>query len=174
MDTLPIIRRSGYILSKGFGTYEEYTKSSLSTSSGSFVLKPGLGTRSSGVKLLANHKDKRKYPYNISRTFTFDNLKLFISKLKTGKPFTPMSNNRRKFIVQNFIDGLKGDFRIITYGEKYYVVFRGNRDNDFRASGSGKLNFEVELPEGLLNYAKIIYTQFNTPFMSLDIGYKNG
>ena len=162
------------ILSKGFGTYEEYTKSSFSASSDSFVLKPGLGTRSSGVKLLSNHKDKRKYPYNISKSFTFDNLKLFFSKLKTGKPFTPMSNNRRKFIVQNFISGLDGDFRVVIYGEKYYVVFRGNRDNDFRASGSGKLNFDAELPEGLLDYAKGVYTKFNLPFMSLDVGCKDG
>ena len=36
------------------------------------------------------------------------------------------------------------------------MVFRGNRDNDFRASGSGKLNFETELPKGLLDYAKNI------------------
>lgn len=162
------------ISSKGFGSYEEYAKSSIISSFDTYVLKPGLGTRSSGIKLLVSDNDKRKYPYDISKTFTFDNLKLFLSKIKTGKPFTPMSNNRRKFVVQNFIDGLEGDFRVIVYGEKYYVVFRGNRDNDFRASGSGKLNFEVKLPEGLLNYAKRVYTQFDTPFISLDIGHKNG
>ncbi len=135
-DILPISEIKN-ILSKGFGAYEEYAKSNFPASPDTYVLKPGLGTRSSGIKLLANSQDKRKYPYNISKTFTFDNLKLFISKLKTGKPFTSMSNNRHKFIVQNFIDGLDGDFRVIVYGEKYYVVFRGNRDNDFRASGSG-------------------------------------
>lgn len=155
-DILPIYEIKT-ITSRGFGAYEEYAKSSFPASSDTYILKPGLGTRSSGIKLLASKKDKRKYPYNISKTFTFDNLKLFISKLKTGKLFTPISNNRRKFIIQNFIDGLKGDFRILVYGEKYYVVFRGNRDNDFRASGSGKLNFETELPKGLLDYAKKIY-----------------
>lgn len=161
------------ITSKGFGTYEEYAKSDLIASSDTYILKPGAGTRSSGIKLLVSNKDKRKYPRNISNTFTFGNLKLFISKLKTGKPFTPMSNNRHKFIIQNFIDGLNGDFRIIVYGEKYYAVFRGNRENDFRASGSGKLNFEAELPNGLLDYAKKIYKKFGLPFMSLDIGYKD-
>ena len=172
-DVLPISEIKN-IQSKGFGTYEEYTRGNILRSSDPYVLKPGSGTRSSGVKLLATSEDKKKYPHNLSRTLTFDNLKLLISKLITGKPFTPISTNRRKFIVQNFIVGLEGDFRILTYGEKYYAVFRGNRDNDFRASGSGKLNFEAELPEGLLNYAKAVYTQFNVPFMSLDIGYKNG
>src|SRR3989338_6853700 len=162
------------IVTKGFGTFEEYFKSRLSKTTDPMVLKPGLGTRSFRVKLLDTFSKKEKYPYKISRTFTFNNLKLLISKIKTGKPFTPMSNNRRKFIIQNFVPDLSGDYRILAYGDKYYVVFRGNRDNDFRASGSGKLNFEVKLPGGLLDYAKRIYTQFDTPFMSLDIGYKNG
>src|SRR3989344_6050139 len=172
-DILPIYEIKN-ILSKEFGTYEEYTKSDFPVSTDTYILKPGSGTRSSGVKLLNSSNAKRKYPYNISKTFTFENLKLFISKFKTGEPFTPMSNNRHKFIVQNFVSGLEGDFRVIAYGEKYYAVFRGNRDNDFRASGSGKLNFVIILPEGLLDYAKSVYTQFNVPFMSLDIGHKNG
>jgi hypothetical protein len=172
-DILPLDEIKN-ISSRGFGTYEEYLKSNIPTSPETYILKPGSGTRSFGIKLLVNGNEKRKHPYNISKTFSLDNLKLFISKLKTGKPFTPMSNNRRKFVVQNFIGGLDGDFRVIVYGEKYYVVFRGNRDNDFRASGSGKLNFDVELPEGLLSYAKSVYKQFDTPFMSLDIGHKNG
>ena len=29
-----------------------------------------------------------------------------------------------------------------------------NRDNDFRASGSGKFKFQKELPDGILNFAK--------------------
>jgi hypothetical protein len=127
-----------------------------------------------GVKLLGTLQDKRDLPYKVSRSFTLDNLKLFVSKLWTGKPFTPMSNNRHKFIVQNFVAGLHGDYRILAYGKKYYAVYRKNRDNDFRASGSGRLDFEKTLPEGLLDYARRVYTQFNTPLMSLDIGFIDG
>lgn len=172
-DLLPIDEIKG-IVSKGFGTFEEYSKNKMSKVQDLMVLKPGSGTRSSRVSLLNTPLKKIKNPYKISRSFTFDNFKLLLSKIKTGKPFTPMSNNRLKFIIQNFIPGLKGDYRILAYGDKFYAVFRGNRDNDFRASGSNKLDFEAEIPEGLLDYAKDVYTKFNTPFMSLDIACKDG
>lgn len=162
------------ITSKGFGTFEEYSRSKLFKSDDVVILKPSSGTRSFRVNLLDTVFKKRKYPYRVSRTSSFFNFKLLISKIRTGKPFIPISNNRRKFIIQNFISNLKGDYRILVYGEKYYVVFRGVRDNDFRASGSGKLDFEFKLPEGLLDYAKSVYTKFDTPFMSLDIGEKDG
>ena len=172
-DLLPIPEIKS-IVSKTFGTFEEYIKSSTFKSNDCLVIKPGSGTRSSMVSLLDSKFKKKKHPYRISRTFTLDNFKLFVSKLKTGKPFTPMSNNRRKFIIQNFIPNLKGDYRILVYGKKYYVVFRGNRDNNFTASGSGKLDFNASIPQGLLDYANNIYEKFNTPFMSLDIGVNNG
>jgi glutathione synthase/RimK-type ligase-like ATP-grasp enzyme len=172
-DLLPIPEIKS-ITSKSFGTFEEYVKSHTFKSDDPFVIKPGSGTRSAMVSLLDSDSKKKKHSHKISRTFTLDNFKLFLSKLKTGKPFTPMSNNRRKFIIQNFIPNLKGDYRILVYGKKYYVVFRGNRDNSFTASGSGKLDFNTPIPEGLLDYARGIYEKFNTPFMSLDIGTENG
>lgn len=172
-DILPIPEIKS-ITSKVFGTYEEYLKDETSRTAEPIVLKPGSGTRSSGVKLLNAPKEKRNESYKTSRSFTFDNLKLLVSKLRTGKPYTPMSNNRHKFIVQNFIPGLDGDYRILVYGDKYYAVYRENRDDDFRASGSGKIDFNKVLPDGLLDYAKSIYTQFDTPLMSLDIGCIEG
>jgi glutathione synthase/RimK-type ligase-like ATP-grasp enzyme len=168
------IREMQNIQSKVFGTYEEYVRSRYLDSNDSFVIKPGSGTRSRDVDLLKTHSDKKALPYNISRSFTFDNLKLFLSKIKTGKPFTPMSNNRKKFIVQDFIHGLDGDFRILAYGEKYYAVFRKNRKNNFTASGSGKLDFDAKIPRGLLDYAKTVYKKLDTPYASFDIGHKDG
>lgn len=172
-DLLPIPEIKS-IKSKSFGTLEEYFKSNIFKSNDQYVIKPGSGTRSLNVNLLDSGSKKKKHPYKISRTFTLDNLKLFISRLITGKPFTPMSNNRRKFVIQNFVPNLKGDYRILIYGNKYYVVFRRNRDNNFTASGSGKIDFNTIVPDGLLDYAKSIYEKFNTPFMSLDIGSMDG
>ena len=162
------------IQSRGFGTFEEYSKSDLFKSNKLTIIKPGSGTRSSNIELLNTQSKKRKYAHKISRSFTFENFKLWVSKIKTGRRYTPMSNNRCKFIIQNFIPDLKGDYRILAYGDKYYCVYRENRKDDFRASGSGKLNFEITPPKGLLDYSKKIYEKFNTPFMSLDIGYRDG
>jgi glutathione synthase/RimK-type ligase-like ATP-grasp enzyme len=157
-----------------FGTYEEYSRSAHRDSVTAQVMKPGSGTRSQGVSLLKTTLERTVYPFKISRSFTLNNVKLLFSKIRTGKSYTPMSNNRRKFIVQNFIDGLKGDYRILAYGKKFYVVYRKNRDNHFTASGSGKLDFEVILPDGLLDYAEAVYRKFAVPYMSLDIGHKDG
>lgn len=172
-DLLPINDIKS-IVSRGFGTYEEYVASGVCEDPSPVVIKPGSGTRSAGVELLNTAQKKKRSPYKLSRSFTFDNLKFLISKIRTGKPYTPMSNNRRKFILQNLIPGLSGDYKILAYGDKYYALFRANRDGDFRASGSGKLHFEVELLNGLLDFAKSIYTKFDTPFMSLDVGSKDG
>ncbi len=158
------------IHSRYFGTFEEYNDSNPTKG---LLFKPGYGTRSKGVEILDTDSKLIKVPFKLSRSFTLDNFKLLVSKIKTGKPFTPISNNRRKFITQNFISNLNGDYRILVYGKKLYFVYRENRKNDFRASGSGKLDFDATPPEGMLNYAEKIYEQFNTPYMSLDIGYLN-
>lgn len=165
---------AGNITSRGYGTYEEYLSEFSKYKNGKYVIKPDAGTRSKGVRLMTTIKQKLRFPFSASRTFTFHNLRWAFSKLTTGKPFVRQSNNRKKFIIQNFIEDLKGDYRIIIYGKKYYALYRKNRDNDFRASGSGNLNFNIKLPDGLLDYAQLIYQKFNVPFVSLDIGYKDG
>jgi glutathione synthase/RimK-type ligase-like ATP-grasp enzyme len=170
---LSYVKEIKNISTKSFGSFEDYKESNFSISTETFIIKPSAGAGSSSIKLLRSKKDKRDIPYSISRTFTLDNFKLFLSKIRTGKSFVPMSNNRNKFIIQNFISDLKGDYRIIIYGDKYYSVFRSNRKNDFRASGSGIVDYEPILPDGILDFAENIYKQFNTPYMTMDIGYKN-
>lgn len=81
------------------------------------------------------------------------------------------SQHRRKFVTQNFISGLTHDFKVLAYGEKYYVVRRENRPNDFRASGSGRLSWPEELPTGLLDFSRKVFAAFDVPAMSLDVAY---
>ena len=57
--------------------------------------------------------------------------------------------------------------------DKYYVERRYNRKNDFRASGAKKFDLNFKLEYGLLDYAKEIYSKFNTPYLSIDIGFHN-
>lgn len=166
---------AGNILSKVYGTYEDYlTDLNNEKLEQRFVIKPNFGTRSKGIKLLTSPKDKKNYPFKLSRTFTLHNIKWAISRFFTDKPYTRQSNNRKSFIVQNFIDNIEGDFRIIVYHQKYYVLYRKNRKDDFRASGSGNFEFNVTLPYGLLNFAQNIFSKLNVPYASFDIGHKDG
>jgi glutathione synthase/RimK-type ligase-like ATP-grasp enzyme len=82
---------------------------------------------------------------------------------------TPVSN---PVIVQSFVEGLKGDYKVLFFGGKYYAMYRKNRDNDFRASGSGRF-FEVpgEQQEGLLGFAAKVTSEINFPVIGMDIGY---
>lgn len=52
-------------------------------------------------------------------------------------------------------------------------MYRKNRSDDFRASGSMKFNYNIEPPKGILDYAKRIFDSFDTPYMALDIGVKD-
>jgi hypothetical protein len=82
---------------------------------------------------------------------------------------TPISS---PIIVQTFIEGLSGDYKVLIFGKKYYCMYRKNRDNDFRASGSGKF-YEVPDEEqvDLLNYAKKITEEIDFPIFGIDIGF---
>lgn len=157
---------------KGYGTYEDYLKDINNFDGKAFVLKASNSSKSRGVFLLDNHSKKIKLPKIISRTFSLQNLRYFIERLKTGNKPLRISNHRNKFVLQQYVDGLQGDYRVIVYGEKFYVLYRGNRTDDFRASGSMKFNYDVELPEGLLDYAKKVRESFDVPYIALDIGVK--
>ncbi len=82
---------------------------------------------------------------------------------------SPVSSS---LIVQNFIPGLSGDFKVLFFGGKYYMMYRKNRENDFRASGSGSF-FPVpeEDHEGILNFAGKLVSEIDFPVIGMDIGF---
>lgn len=103
-------------------------------------------------------------------------LKRLIKKLDPAKRkyywkynTTPLS---MPLIVQPFVKGLEGDFKVLFFGGKYFSLHRKNRENDFRASGSGVfLNVPEERFEGLLNFARKITLEINFPMIGMDIGF---
>jgi len=156
------------IVSKAYGTYEDYI-AGLPDHGHDIVLKPASGALSKGVKLASTDAKKRTYAKSISSSFyPLDWLKNLVNS-QIRKNYVQKSNHRRKFIVQNFIQGLKGDYKILVYFDKYYVLSREIRKNDFRASGSGIFSFPKVLPHGLLDYAKLVFDSFDVPFLSLDV-----
>ena len=80
--------------------------------------------------------------------------------------------NSRSLIVQPFVEGLEGDFKVLYFGGKYFSMYRKNRENDFRASGSGVfLSVPDDRFEGLLSYARKITLEINFPMIGMDIGF---
>jgi len=169
LHTSPAIKN---IQAERYGTYEDYQKDFERIKSKSFVLKSSNTSKSRGVYLLRNIKQKLKFPKKVSGTPSLQNARYLMERLRTGNKPLHISNNRQKFILQPYINGLQGDFRIVVYADKYYVLYRSNRPNDFRASGSMIFNHDTQLPKGLLDYAKGVFESFKVPFMALDIGVK--
>jgi glutathione synthase/RimK-type ligase-like ATP-grasp enzyme len=114
-------------------------------------------------------------PMNYYKVYFKNAIKKLIKTLSPEKSkyvqynTTPLSTS---IIVQTFIDGLYGDYKVLIFGRKYYCMYRKNRVNDFRASGSGKF-YEVpeQEHEGLLNFAKKITSEIDYPIFGIDIGY---
>ncbi len=158
------------VRSKSYGTYEEFAQE-LSLFPSELVLKPSEGCGSSGVRLLKDESSKRRYARRVSRSLhPIDALKNII-KYYVWHPYFKKSNNRRKFTIQNHIPDLQNDYKILIYGDKYYVLLRHNRKNDFRASGSGLFEYNENLPEGLLDFAELVFNSFETPYLSIDVGF---
>lgn len=136
------------------------------------VYKQAAGAMSEGVGLIKRQGDLIRKLKRISRTPNlFRELWEYGRSLKY-KEYDRESKYRNKFIVQDFIEGLSGDYKVLIFGDKYYVLKRDNKKDDFRASGSGIRNFVRKIPHGLLEYAHLCLKTIDVPNISVDIGYK--
>jgi hypothetical protein len=60
-------------------------------------------------------------------------------------------------------------------GDRYaYGFWRNNRPNDFRASGSGRIDYERAVPEECLRTCIEINRRLNFDSMAYDVLFKNG
>ncbi len=155
---------------KYYGTYEEYLKN-YSPISYPIVLKASAGSKGNNVFIARSKKEADKIAKKISSTPSSFNLKLERENLFDKKGFLPISNNRGKFIIQEFVADVPGDYKIVVYGDKYFTFYRKNRLNDFRASGTVNYTFIDKLPDSVLDFAKSVFTFFDVPFISIDVGY---
>lgn len=150
-----------------FGTLEDFLKASLEYP---LVLKSAAGAGSSGVRLCRNAREARTAVKRMSgRSGDFLSVLKELVKRVVRKGYTPYSLHRRKFVLQEFIPGLQYDYKVLIYGSRLFVVRREVRARDFRASGSGMLNWPRSVPERLMDFAWRIYQGFDVPHISLDI-----
>lgn len=148
-----------------------------------FVLKKLTGALSSGVSLIANNSDLEETRNKMKKKSLRDNLAYQLNKRNSFRKDSNLSpvkslltNNFQNFfakripvVKQEFVKGLECDYKVLIFGDKYFIVQRGVRENDFRASGSGKLKW-IQPPVEILNYAKELLEKFKVPFISLDLG----
>jgi glutathione synthase/RimK-type ligase-like ATP-grasp enzyme len=158
------------IKSRVFGTLEE-ALNEVNSFNYPAVFKQSAGAMSEGVGIALNKKDLIRNLKKISKTSKYlDDLWEFGRSLK-HKEYKKESKFKKKFIIQDFIPGLNGDYKILVFSNKYFVLKRNVRKGDFRASGSGLRSFEREIPDGLLDFATNIINTLDVPNASLDIAF---
>ncbi|MCE5267802.1 MAG: hypothetical protein LLG00_07940 [Planctomycetaceae bacterium] len=76
---------------------------------------------------------------------------------------------------QEFVANNSADLRIAVIGDRYaYGFWRNNRPDDFRASGSGRIDFERPIPEECVRFCMGISRRLNFDSMAYDLLFKDG
>lgn len=161
------------IKSRVFGTYEEFARA-VEREEVAFptVLKPSYGAMSVGVTVAESAADALRKAKILSRT---PHIKYEIRdylRTKRQRGYLQESRFQGKFISQPLIPGLTEDYKVLVYGDQYYVLRRGIRPGDFRASGSHyqyKAGRESGIPVVTLNFVEEIYQRFEVPHLSVDV-----
>lgn len=155
-----------------FGTYDELqVHLSKNTIPFPCVVKTSAGAMSRGVYLARSEVELRRLVKRISYS---SNLKLrLIERIREFKHsgYMPESSNQKKFIIQPFIKDLQNDWKVLIYGEKYFLLKRNVRKNDFRASGSGynyKSGSDSDFPIEYLTFLRDFYYKLDVPNLSVD------
>jgi len=151
------------------------------------VIKHASSSAGAGVFLAHNQKKYKKYVKKAGRVIIASSVAdlietYFKNLIKKGiKLLYPSRKGYVQYdtspvssalVVQNFIPGLSGDYKVLYFGGKFYCMYRKNRRNDFRASGSGMF-FEVpaEQLEGILTFARKLTLEIDFPIIGMDIGF---
>jgi len=158
-----------------------------------YVVKASSGSGSKGVMLAHNAAELDKIVKHLSKSVYYDysftplkdigymelprKFKIWLyKKLKKSQRLEDPKKwfHANKVVIQEYINGLDSDYKVLYYYGKYYVLNRKNRDNDFRASGSGKFLFpgSVNEIEDILGFAERCVNEMDVPMVSLDIGMK--
>ena len=157
-----------------FGTFEELEQR-IDNISLPCVLKMAEGAGSKGVFFASSESELLKKAKKIARTACFKEKIKDTLRLVKYKGYKRKSFYRKKFIVQEFIPDLSNDWKVLVFWDKYYVLRRKNRPNDFRASGSGLFSFDEIVDPRLLDAARELRGIFDVPIISLDLAIsKNG
>ena len=151
------------------------------------VIKQSAGSGGEGVFLAGNKKEYERKIRKAGKILIASGLTgIFINYIKnfTKKVIKFIQPEKSRYftynttpvssplVIQNFIPGLSGDYKVLVFGKKFYCMYRKNRDNDFRASGSGRFHgVPEEDHEGILNFARRLTLEIDFPILGMDIGF---
>ncbi len=154
-----------------------------------FVFKTLDGSNGNGVFLIKNEEELQKIYNSLNKIPLLEKLDYFRRKYLRKKKFYsdyPNYTNEKdleeytihrfpskRFIVQQFVDELTFDYRVLVLNRKFFIMKRHVKTGDFRASGSKKFDFDFQVPQSILNYANEIFHKFDTPFFSIDLASKD-
>jgi hypothetical protein len=163
------------VRSQVYGTYEEAIMN-VDRLNFPVVIKTAEGASGSGVFKADNIKEFQKMVRKVSSSIFLKQEMKEIIRSFLHKGYIKESNNRKKFIVQNMITGLKNDWKVYVFGEKYFVFYRPVlKHRGFRASGGGYDNYfydeDAFKPEGFFDFVRKIASFFNVPHISMDIAW---
>lgn len=156
-----------------FGTYEEMVRA-ISDFQYPIVIKVASGAMSKGV-FLAKNRDalvRKVKAISMSRNYLRDARDYLRAVRHNG--YRRESLFRNKFVLQQFVPNLANDWKILIFGDKYFILTRHVRKNDFRASGS-HFNYlpgsKAIVPEGIFDFAEKVFKSMNVPYLSIDVGF---
>jgi glutathione synthase/RimK-type ligase-like ATP-grasp enzyme len=138
------------------------------------------GSGSGGVSLVKNIESIKKLSFSDECFLSRTQLSLFKGKLKAAAlrviGISKSVNNygdyfakQNRFILQEYVDRLSYDYKVIIFADKYFILKRYVEKGDFRASGSGLFEHIFEINESLLYFCKNMFIKFNEPFLALDV-----
>ncbi|MCE9686737.1 hypothetical protein LZP73_11015 [Shewanella sp. AS16] len=139
-----------------------------------FVIKPANGASSMGVKIVGKFKDIKKCLFN-KDDLSFKDVKRVIKKYLLTSRYNQewedyLGFGSQRFVVQSLLPGLKYDYKVLIFGDKFYLLKRYTRDGDFRASGSGihSTIFDAEVYK-VLDAANEFKEKYPSHIYSLDM-----
>lgn len=137
------------------------------------VIKASQGFGSKGVQLVKESGEVSKSvsslmsPYYLPLNSVDETLRRTVKYFYKYKGLYPKKIGQ--VVLQEFIPNLEFDWKVLVFGKSVFVLKRYVRDNDFRASGSGKFDYECSPSDELIKFAEKTRNQLDTPFVSLDI-----
>lgn len=137
------------------------------------VYKPAQGASSIGVSIVHNASELSHHINNYM-DFSVRDLKKYIKKYIFRSKYNDkweryLEFGKNRFLVQEYLPSLKHDYKVLIFGEKYYVLKRLVAAGDFRASGSGLFSkeFDSELTI-ILDSAYEFKNKYQSHIYSLD------